>query len=77
MARRITAFLVGLVCVMAVTANAQERFGSLTGTVTDTTKPAVPGATLTATNKETGARASRSAGGVPLEYQISNRFSTR
>ncbi len=55
MARRITAFLVGLL-VTASLAGAQERFGSLTGTVTDTTKAAVPGATVTATNKDTGAQ---------------------
>src|SRR5262245_24486171 len=54
MARRITAFLVGLLLVTAG-AGAQERFGSVAGTVTDTTKAAVPGATVTATNKETGA----------------------
>ena len=56
MARRITAFLVGLLLVTASLAGAQERFGGLTGTVTDTTKAAVPGATVTATNKETGAQ---------------------
>ena len=56
MARRITAFLVGLLLVTAGLAGAQERFGSLAGTVTDTTKAAVPGATVTATNKETGAQ---------------------
>jgi hypothetical protein len=55
MARRITAFLVGLLLVTAG-AGAQERFGSLSGTVIDTTKAAVPGATVTATNKETGAQ---------------------
>jgi outer membrane receptor protein involved in Fe transport len=55
MTKRITAFLVGLVCTIAVNAGAQERFGSLIGTVIDTTKAAVPGATVTATNKETGA----------------------
>jgi len=56
MARRITAWLVGIVCMMvAVTAGAQERFGGLTGTVIDSTKAAVPGATVTATNKATGA----------------------
>jgi len=55
MARRITAFLVGLLLVSAV-AGAQERFGSLAGTVTDSTKAAVPGATVTATNKETNAQ---------------------
>jgi outer membrane receptor protein involved in Fe transport len=56
MARRITAFLVGLLLATAGLAGAQERFGSLAGTVTDTTKAAVPGATVTATNKETGAQ---------------------
>src|SRR5262245_19336713 len=55
MARRITAFLVGLLLVSAG-AGAQERFGSLAGTVTDTTKAAVPGATVTATNKATNAQ---------------------
>jgi Carboxypeptidase regulatory-like domain/TonB dependent receptor/TonB-dependent Receptor Plug Domain len=55
MARRITAFLVGLLLVTSG-AGAQERFGSLAGTVTDTTKAAVPGATVTATNKATGAQ---------------------
>ncbi|HKH75043.1 MAG TPA: carboxypeptidase-like regulatory domain-containing protein, partial [Vicinamibacterales bacterium] len=55
MARRITAFLVGLLMVGAA-AEAQERFGSLAGIVTDTTKAAVPGATVTATNKETNAQ---------------------
>jgi hypothetical protein len=34
---------------------AQERFGGLTGTVTDTSKLAVPGATVTAVNNATGA----------------------
>jgi len=34
---------------------AQERFGSIGGTITDTTKAAVPGATITVTNKQNGA----------------------
>jgi hypothetical protein len=34
---------------------AQERFGGLSGTITDTQKLAVPGATVTATNNQTGA----------------------
>lgn len=55
MARRIMAWLAGVVCVMAVTVGAQERFGSITGTVIDPSKAPVPGATVTATNKETGA----------------------
>jgi outer membrane receptor protein involved in Fe transport len=55
MARRISAFVAGLCVMMACTLDAQERFGTVTGTVTDTTEAAVPGATVTATNKETGA----------------------
>src|SRR5262247_3757694 len=56
MARRITAFVAGLALVlMACTLDAQERFGSVTGTVTDTSEAAVPGATVTVINKETSA----------------------
>jgi len=40
----------------------QERFGGLTGTVTDAQKLAVPGATVTATNKQTGASRSTVTG---------------
>jgi len=45
--------LLALVVWMAPLA-AQERFGGLSGTVLDTMKLAVPGATVTATNRETG-----------------------
>jgi len=33
---------------------AQERFSSITGTVTDTSKGVLPGASVTVTNKTTG-----------------------
>ena len=56
MARRITLIAVGLIGLVAGMASAQERFGGLAGTVTDSTKAAVPGATVTATNRETGAQ---------------------
>jgi hypothetical protein len=51
---RISAFL--LVFALAVTglAQAQERFGSLTGTVTDQQGAAIPGVTVTVTNAQTG-----------------------
>ena len=47
-----------LLLALAITAlslHAQERFGGLTGVVTDTSKAPVPGAVITATNKESGA----------------------
>src|SRR5689334_13883258 len=48
--------LVALLAVVALgTATAQERFGSLAGVVTDTSQAPVPGATITATNKQTNA----------------------
>src|SRR5437764_7227806 len=46
-------FLLALVVLIAPLA-AQERFGGLSGTVTDSMKLPVPGATVTATNKQTG-----------------------
>src|SRR5688500_14408316 len=39
--------------LLASTLPAQERFGELQGTVTDSTGAAVPGATVTVTNKGT------------------------
>ena len=56
MARRISLIAVALIGLVAGMASAQERFGGLTGTVTDSTKAAVPGATVTATNLQTGAQ---------------------
>src|SRR5262245_58514328 len=48
-------FLLALVLGALGTANAQERFGGISGTVTDAQQAAVPGATITITNKVTGA----------------------
>ena len=56
MARRISLIVAALICLTSGWASAQERFGGLAGTVTDSTKAAVPGATVTATNLETGAQ---------------------
>jgi hypothetical protein len=56
MARRISLIVVALIALVAGTTSAQERFGGLTGTVTDATKLALPGATVTATNRATGAQ---------------------
>ena len=48
--------LVALLAVVATNAaTAQERFGGLAGVVTDSSQAPVPGATITATNKQTGA----------------------
>ena len=48
--------LVAMLAVMAAsTATAQERFGGIAGIVTDSSQAPVPGATITATNKQTGA----------------------
>jgi outer membrane receptor protein involved in Fe transport len=51
---RMSALLVA--CALAVTglASAQERFGTLTGTVTDPQGAAVPGVTVVATNTQSG-----------------------
>src|SRR5262245_57951102 len=46
-----------LLAVVAVgTATAQERFGGIAGIVTDSSQAPVPGVTITATNKQTGAQ---------------------
>src|SRR5262245_25815834 len=44
-----------LTVVFTGAATAQERFGGIAGVVTDTSQAPVPGATITATNKQTGA----------------------
>src|SRR4026208_1958790 len=54
--RTTVSVLVALLAVIATSAaTAQERFGSLGGVVMDATQGPVPGATITATNKQTGA----------------------
>jgi hypothetical protein len=56
MQKRFVAFLIAaLVAVMSGVATAQERFGGLTGVVTDASGAVLPGATVTLTNKTTGA----------------------
>jgi hypothetical protein len=47
--------LVALLASIATAATAQERFGGLEGILTDSSQAAVPGATITATNTQTGA----------------------
>lgn len=52
--RSIGVLLLGLILVSFSAANAQERFGALTGKVTDPQDAAIPGATITVTNKTSG-----------------------
>ena len=52
--RSIGVLLLGLILASFSPANAQERFGGLSGTVTDPSDAPVPGATVTATNKTSG-----------------------
>jgi Carboxypeptidase regulatory-like domain/TonB dependent receptor len=51
---RISAALVAVALVMTGLASAQERFGTLTGVVTDQQGAAVPGVTIVVTNVQTG-----------------------
>src|SRR5215216_2410982 len=51
---RISALLVAFALALTGLASAQERFGGITGRVTDQQGAAVPGVTVTATNNETG-----------------------
>jgi hypothetical protein len=55
--------------VFGASVHAQERFGGLTGVVTDESGAAVPGVTVTATNKSTGAARVTVTGGDGL-YRI-------
>src|SRR5688572_18946077 len=52
---RISAYLVACALVFTGLASAQERFGGLTGRVTDQQGSAIPGVTVVATNTESGA----------------------
>ena len=54
MHRRMSALLVVLSLAMAVIAEGQERFGALTGRVTDQQNMAIPGVTVVTTNTESG-----------------------
>ena len=57
--RTTVSVVVALLAVLATgVATAQERFGGIAGVVTDSSQAPVPGATITATNKQTGALAS-------------------
>ena len=51
---RISALLVALTVVITGLATAQERFGTLTGRVTDQQGATVPGVTVTVTNTQSG-----------------------
>ena len=56
MQKRFVAILIAvLMAAGAGVATAQERFGGLTGVVTDATGAVLPGATVTITSKNTGA----------------------
>ena len=52
---RISALLVAFALAVTGLATAQERFGTLRGTVTDQQGAAIPGVTVTLTNADTGA----------------------
>src|SRR5262245_48240152 len=52
--RSIGVLLLGLILTGFTAANAQERFGGLTGTITDPQDAPVPGVTVTATNRTSG-----------------------
>ena len=50
---RISALLVAFALAITGLASAQERFGNITGRVTDQTGAILPGVTVTVTNNET------------------------
>ncbi len=57
-----TLLLIGLAFGLAGVVNAQTDTGRVTGTVSDTTGALIPGATVTLTNTDTGAKQTRTAG---------------
>ncbi|MQA31017.1 MAG: TonB-dependent receptor plug domain-containing protein [Luteitalea sp.] len=61
--RNIGVVLLALVLGSILPAGAQERFGGLAGVVTDTSMAPVPGATITVTNKQSGASRTIVSGG--------------
>src|SRR5262249_32234856 len=61
--------VLALLVLVAVPVLAQEKFGGLAGIVTDSTKAPVPGATITVTNKTTGA-VRTAVSGTDGTYQI-------
>ena len=54
MHRRMSAVFVALILAIAVIVEAQERFGTLTGRVTDQQGATVPGVTVVITNPQSG-----------------------
>jgi outer membrane receptor protein involved in Fe transport len=61
--RRVGWLVSALLLVTAIPMLAQERFGGLTGTVTDPSAAALPGATITVTNTASGAMRTVVSGG--------------
>jgi hypothetical protein len=61
--------LLALLLLITMPVMAQERFGGLSGVVTDSTKAPVPGVTITVTNKQTGAIRT-AVSGADGTYQI-------
>jgi hypothetical protein len=57
-----TAVGIGFLAAFINTCNGQSTFGSITGTITDPSGAAIPGAKITALNQDTGAGRSASAG---------------
>ena len=51
----VSALVVLLAVIGTTVATAQERFGAISGVVTDSSQAPVPGVTITATNKQSGA----------------------